>query len=110
MAVSCCPASSLHWASYSRNWIDRANCGSTEVTVGEYSQTRSGYRDQACPECGERIPRDALDCPVCDARLVDDGYDADRLPEIRRRRPRYQPHNGQTVMILGIVSFFFVPH
>jgi hypothetical protein len=78
--------------------------------VGQYTESSSRYRDQTCPECRERIPGDALVCPVCDTPLVDAHEVVDRLPEVRRRRPRYTPHNGQTIMILGIVSFVVMPH
>jgi hypothetical protein len=73
--------------------------------VTEFSQTSARYRDQDCPECGESIPGDALVCPECDARLVeDDGVE--RVSRRRLRRSDYKPHNGQVIMVLGILSFF----
>jgi hypothetical protein len=77
--------------------------------VTEYTQSTKRNRDKPCPECGELIRPDALVCPQCDARLVDDDVD-DRPLERRRRRHDYPPHNGQMIMILGIISFVFMPH
>ena len=74
----------------------------------EYTQESSRVRVQECPECGERIAADALVCPECDARLVDDDRDRARRVE-RGRRDAYSPHNGQTIMVLGILSFFMMP-
>jgi hypothetical protein len=76
--------------------------------VTEFSQSSARYREQGCPECGESIPGDALVCPECDARLIeDDGVE--RVSHRRVRRPNYKPHNGQMIMVLGILSFFIMP-
>jgi len=72
------------------------------------TEPRSSYRndEQQCPECGERIPADADVCPECDARLADDLEEVRSSSARRQRRPLYyKPHNGQMIMILGIVSF-----
>ena len=78
----------------------------------EFTQSSRRGRDQDCPECGERIPASALVCPECDARLVDDDDDDRRLERrvTRRREASYRPHNGQMIMVLGIISFVFMPH
>jgi hypothetical protein len=76
----------------------------------EYTQSTSRSKSQSCPECGERIAADALVCPECDARLVDDRRDDDRVSGRRMRRGDFKPHNGQMIMILGIISFFIMPH
>jgi hypothetical protein len=77
--------------------------------VTEYTQSTNRNRDKPCPECGELIRPDVLVCPECDARLVDDDDD-DRPLQRRRRRPAYPPHNGQMIMVLGIISFVVMPH